>query len=77
MRVWCVSTGIKKSEALTCKNYPHQELDSFYKPFPLIGNLHEAFILVSNTLKPPNKGHIGDGPFAPCREVILFSEVFF
>ena len=27
------------------------------------------------TVKPPYKGHIGDGPFVPCREVVLFSEV--
>ena len=27
------------------------------------------------TVKPPNKGHIGDGPVVPCREVVLFSEV--
>ena len=24
-----------------------------------------------------NKGHIGDRPFVPCREVVLFSEVLF
>ena len=24
-----------------------------------------------------NKGHIGDGAFVPCREVVLFSEVLF
>ena len=29
------------------------------------------------TVKPPNKGHIGDGPFVPCREVVLFSKVFY
>ena len=29
------------------------------------------------TVKPPNKGHIGDGLVVPCREVALFSEVFF
>ena len=29
------------------------------------------------TVKPPNKGHIGDGPVVPCREVVLFLEVFF
>ena len=29
------------------------------------------------TVKPLNKGHIGDGPFVPCRAVVLFSEVFF
>ena len=29
------------------------------------------------TVKPPNKGHFGDGPVVPCREVVLFSEVFF
>ena len=29
------------------------------------------------TVKPPNKGHFGDGPVIPCREVVLFSEVFF
>ena len=28
-------------------------------------------------LKPPNKGHFGDGPVVTCREVVLFSEVFF
>ena len=30
-----------------------------------------------STVKPPNKGHFGDGPVVPCREVVLFSEVFF
>ena len=29
------------------------------------------------TVKPRNKGHFGDGPVVPCREVVLFSEVFF
>ena len=29
------------------------------------------------TVKPPNKGHIGDGPFVPSKEVFLFSEVLF
>ena len=33
--------------------------------------------LQRNTVKPPNKGHIGDRPVVPCREVVLFSEVFF
>ena len=33
--------------------------------------------LKENTVKPPNKGHVGDGPFIPCREVVLFSEVLF
>ena len=28
----------------------------------------------SFTVKPPNKGHFGDGPFVPCREVVLFLE---
>ena len=30
-----------------------------------------------HTVKPPNRGHFGDGPFVPCREVVLFSEVLF
>ena len=30
-----------------------------------------------NTVKPPNKGHFGDGPVVPCREVVLFSDVLF
>ena len=30
-----------------------------------------------NTVKPPNRGHFRDGPFVPCREVVLFSEVLF
>ena len=30
-----------------------------------------------NIVKPPNKGHVGDGHFVPCREVVLFSEVLF
>ena len=30
-----------------------------------------------STVKPPNRGHFGDGPFVPCREVVLFSEVLF
>ena len=29
------------------------------------------------TVKPLNKGHSGDGPVVPCREVVLFLEVFF
>jgi len=29
------------------------------------------------TIKPPNKGHNGDGPVVPCREVVLILEVFF
>ena len=41
---------------------------SIYEPHP------QQF---SNTVKPPNKGHFGDGPVVPCREVVLFSEVFF
>ena len=28
------------------------------------------------TVKSPNKGHIGDRPVVPCREVVLFLEVF-
>ena len=28
-------------------------------------------------VKPTNKEPIGDGPFVPCREVVLFSKVFF
>ena len=35
------------------------------------------FAWVPNTMKPPNKGHIGDGLVVPCREVVLFLEVFF
>ena len=31
----------------------------------------------THTVKPPNRGHFGDGPFVPCREVVLFSEVLF
>ena len=30
-----------------------------------------------HTVKPLNRGHFGDGPFVPCREVVLFSEVLF
>ena len=33
--------------------------------------------LFEYTVKPPNKGHIGDRPVVPCREVVLFSEVFY
>ena len=32
---------------------------------------------ILHTVKPPNRGHFGDGPFVPCREVVLFSEVLF
>ena len=27
------------------------------------------------TVKPPNKGHIGDGAFVPCREVVFYWKV--
>ena len=30
-----------------------------------------------DTVKPPNRGHFGDGPFVPCREVVFFSKVLF
>ena len=30
-----------------------------------------------NTVKIPNRGHFGDGPFVPCREVVLFLEILF
>ena len=41
--------------------------------------LHSANKLAchANTVKPLNKGHIGDGPYFHCREVVLSSEVFF
>jgi len=32
---------------------------------------------IGATVKPLNRGHFGDGPFVPCREVVLFSEVLF
>ena len=32
---------------------------------------------ILNAVKPPNKGHIGDGSFVLCREVFLFLEVLF
>ena len=38
-------------------------------------NLNDSW--ESFTVKPPKKGHFGDGPVVPCREVVLFSEVFF
>ena len=28
------------------------------------------------TVKPPKRGHFGDGPFVLCREVVLFLEVY-
>ena len=34
-------------------------------------------VILSVSVKPPKKGHIGDGPSSPSREVVLFSEVFF
>ena len=37
---------------------------------------HTLAVIV-HTVKPPNKGHFGDGPVVPCREVVLFLEVFF
>ena len=32
-------------------------------------------LLVLHTVSHPNKGHIGDRPFVPSREVVLFSDV--
>ena len=39
----------------------------------------EVFTVVGigYTVKPPNRGHFGDWPLVPCREVVLFSEVLF
>ena len=47
--------------------------------FPEGKTLKTRLIKYHYTVKPPNKGHIGDavGPVVPCREVVLFSEVFF
>ena len=39
--------------------------------------MHPSLREGNNTVKPPNRGHFGDGPFVPCREVVLFSEVLF
>ena len=45
----------------------------------LLGLNSGSLVCVANvfttTVKPPNKGHIGDRPIVPCREVVLFSEV--
>ena len=41
--------------------------------FVLVTHMHVSF----TTVKLLKKGHIGDGPVVPCREVVLFSEVFF
>ena len=32
-------------------------------------------IHVVNTVKPPKRGHFGDGPFVLCSEAVLFLEV--
>ena len=40
-------------------------------------NFHNDYLSSACTVKPPNRGHFGDGPFVPCREVVLFSEVLF
>ena len=37
----------------------------------------DANYYTHNTVKPPKKRHFGDGPVVPCREVVLFSDVFF
>ena len=34
-------------------------------------------VTLFGTVKPSNKGLIGDRPFVPCREVVLFLEVLF
>ena len=39
--------------------------------------LHHVSVLYISTVKPPNREYFGDGPFVPCREVVLFSEVLF
>ena len=39
--------------------------------------LHNLLFTIIDTVKPPNKGYIGDRPVVPCREVVLFLEVFF
>ena len=41
-----------------------------------IPEMEIVYIIQPHTIvKPPNKGHIGDGPFVHCRELVLFSEV--
>ena len=50
----------------------------YFSSSPFVCTLPSAAIFLwQNTVKPPNKGHIGDGPVVPCREVVLFLEVFF
>ena len=38
---------------------------------------HQKIVYSSTTVKPLNKGHVGNGSLVPCREVVLFSVVFF
>ena len=35
--------------------------------------LTKKIVYSSTTVKPLNKGHIGNGSLVPCREVVLFS----
>ena len=44
---------------------------------PILCHEPEMVDSFPNTVKPPNKRHIGDGPFVPCGEVVLFSDVSF
>ena len=34
---------------------------------------HQKIVYSSTTVKPLNKGHVGNGSLVPCREVVLFS----
>ena len=43
----------------------------------VVDSITVTCIHVANTVKPPKKGHIGDGLVVPCREVVLFLEAFF
>ena len=43
----------------------------------IYGMLSYSCRFIVYTVKPPKRGHFGDGPFVPCREVVLFLEVLF
>ena len=61
-------------------NTMHKDMDDFsYREQDIVklGIIVMSLYWIVTTVKPPNKGHIGDEPVVPCREVVLFSEVFF
>ena len=70
--VWDMYTGIASGyfmvNGLHCTSMGDSICSSGHFHFT-----HQKIVYSSTTVKPLNKGHVGNGSLVPCREVVLFS----